>query len=116
VKKVILIQIPIILIGGMIAALIDTERGGLSYLFGASVVLINLLLHSFVWTQMFRKKLVALGMFIIVFKYAILGAIIYTILRLPWMDSRGTLWFCAGVGSLMLSAVIFALSKEENVI
>jgi hypothetical protein len=116
VKRILIIQLPIIVVGTIVLTYADTERSGLAFLFGSSLVLLNLVLHGFVWSRMFRKKLVALGLFVIVFKYAILGAIIYTILRLPWMDSRSILWFSAGVGSLMLSAVVFALSREENVI
>lgn len=116
VKKLISIQAVISIGGALLISLFDTRQNGWSYLYGSGIVLINLLLHLFVWSRMIHKKLIALALSVIVFKYAILGTIIYKILRLPWMDSRGTLWFCIGVSSLMFSAVIFAISRKDDVI
>ncbi len=115
-KYLIFIQIAVLLIFSIILGQLDCWQDGFAFFLGGTIVLVNLLLHVFVWGQMIRKKLVALAMFVIVFKYAILGTIIYEVLKLPWMTSRSTLWFCLGVSSLMISAVIFALRKEENVI
>lgn len=86
-------------------------QNGLSYLFGAGLVLFNAALLGTLWDRLLKKKLVALGLFIIVFKYAILAAIIYWILHISWVS---ILWFVAGISSLMVAAVVFVLMPLKD--
>lgn len=70
------------------------------------------------WGFIFQKKLIALSIGIIVFKYAILGIIIFTLVKQPWFD---TLWFSLGIASLILSALVYGLKEalregKDNVI
>jgi uncharacterized membrane protein YczE len=70
------------------------------------------------WGFIFQKKLIALSIGIIVFKYAILGIIIFTLVKQTWFD---TLWFSLGVASLILSAFVYGLKEalregKDNVI
>lgn len=113
-KKMILWQSLLIFLGTVLSALFVGFGGAASYFLGAFGVTINLLLHLLVWGYLIgRKKLIAFAVSIIVFKYAIFGAIIYKILRLTWVSP---VWFCIGVGSFVLSSLIVALAREEYVI
>lgn len=81
-------------------------------------MMMNLVLHLLLWTYLIqRKKLIAFAASVVVFKYAIFGIITYKILGLMWVSP---LWFCAGVGSLLLSSVTVALmvafAREDYVI
>jgi hypothetical protein len=64
--------------------------------------------------MVFQKKLIALAVLIIVFKYAILGIIIYLLVKQSWLLP---LWFAGGVSSMMVAALIYGLTlgyfKEE---
>lgn len=88
----------------------NTMQNAASYAAGVVVVLFNVVTLYFVWSRVFRKKFIALALGIIVFKYAILGLIIYRLLHTEWLD---ILWFCAGLSSLMLGSLIFALFGPE---
>ncbi|MNS76869.1 hypothetical protein D3C72_1104270 [compost metagenome] len=66
----------------------------------------------------FKKKLIALAIGIIVFKYAILGIIIFQLVKQPWLSS---LWFCLGIATFGVSALVYALSEvltegKDNVV
>lgn len=86
-----------------------------SFISGSGLMLISFLLLYIGWRLIFKKKLVALAIMVIVFKYAILGIIIFTIVKLPWFHAE---WFLIGVASFVLSALFFAfkesLKKEGN--
>ena len=64
------------------------------------------------------KKLIALAIGIIVFKYAILGIIIYNLVHSIWFKP---LWFSLGVASFILSGFYYATKEalregKQNVI
>jgi len=114
VKKLILWQLSLTTLGAAAIAIFIGSNSGASYLIGAIGVTINLLLHLLVWRYLIGgKKLIAFAVSIIVFKYAIFGAIIYKILGLPWVSP---IWFCAGISSFVLSSVMVAIAREEYVI
>ncbi|MGZ3742260.1 MAG: hypothetical protein ACXWRE_00400 [Pseudobdellovibrionaceae bacterium] len=85
-----------------------------SYFSGALTVAGNFILLGSAMNLVFRKKLIALSVLIIVFKYAILGVIIYHLIKQSWMHS---FWYAAGVASLMIGSLIYGLTlgffKEE---
>lgn len=85
-----------------------------SFASGGLVVAANFILLGLGWNLVFRKKLIALSVLIIVFKYAILGIIIYQLVKQNWLLP---LWFAAGVASIMLGSLIYGLTlglfKEE---
>lgn len=114
-KKLILIQTTLILLGIVAISATGAKHQAMSYALGAGILLINLLIHVFVWGQIFQKKLIALSTSFIVFKYAIFGAIIYKALKSDWIDP---LWFCVGIGSLLFAVLIHVtllkwLGKED---
>lgn len=109
------IQICIILIGSLVLAeLIDTKSAA-SFASGSGLILLNVASLAFVWFHMIQKKLVAVSLFVIVFKYAILGVIIYKLLSFEWIQKG---WFCVGLGSLVISTGLYGIispkKDEEN--
>jgi len=88
-----------------------------SYAAGSGLIFLSFVLLAWGWGLIFSKKMIALAIGIIVFKYAILGIIIYTLVHLQWF---APLWFAIGVSSFALSALIYAIREglkegSENV-
>jgi hypothetical protein len=100
----------LLIFGFLLLAVTDTLHNALSYAVGVGIVLFNVITLFFVWSRFLRKKFIALALGIIVFKYAILGLIIYRLLHTSWLSP---IWFCVGLGSLMLGSLIFALFGPE---
>ncbi len=85
-----------------------------SFSLGSVFVWINVLSWAFLISRILKKKLIALSVTIIVFKYAILGFLLYELLTMPWLDR---LWFSIGLGSLIVSSLLyvtFAKSSDLN--
>lgn len=85
---------------------------------GSLVILISFFLLGIGFGLIFKKKLIALAIGIIVFKYAILGIIIFTLVKLSWFNP---LWFAMGVASFILSGIFYALKEalregKDNVV
>jgi hypothetical protein len=78
-----------------------------SYVLGVLVVAGNFILLQSAWKLIFRKKLIALSVLIIVFKYAILGVIIYHLIA---HGLAQPIWFSVGVTSMMVSSLIYGLT------
>jgi hypothetical protein len=104
-KKVFLIQLVILVLGTVIIALALSTQQAISYNIGAALILANLIIVTWVWSQILQKKFVALSVSIIVFKYAIFGFIIYKILGLPNVDS---VWFSVGLSTMVPTVLIYA--------
>ena len=104
-KAICLIQLGLIIGGYFLAPHIGAQQHTLSYLFGSGLVLANLLILTLAWSLILRKKLVALAVTVIVFKYAILGVIIYRLLQDSMITALG---FCVGLSTLMVTALIYA--------
>lgn len=109
--KVILLQILIISVGAYAGLKLEDTRAAQSFLYGGMIVLLNLLAHTLVWRWIMQKKLIALAVSLIVFKYAIFGVIIYLLLRLGIVEP---LWFCLGVASLMITGIGSTLLMKEK--
>lgn len=113
-KLFVIVQIAITALGSVILYPAKGFDGAASFTMGCGLVLFNVLSLAWAWSRLFQKKLIALAALIIVFKYAILGTIIYKLLSLSWVDK---LWLCAGLSSLVVSALFyasFAPSAEEE--
>lgn len=92
----------------------DEYYGALSYLIGGLLIWYGLISWGIGMSFIFQKKYIALSMGIIVFKYAILGVIIYWFVHQNWAQP---LWFSLGVASFVITALIYALTealKEEK--
>lgn len=81
-----------------------------SFVEGALFGLANFLSHGLVAWWIFKKKFIALSVIIIVFKYAIFGAIIYYLVRQP---ETNMLVFVAGVSGLIFSVTLYGLRTHK---
>jgi hypothetical protein len=104
-KLFIIIQLAVTVLGAIVLGEGRGPEGAASFAIGSGIVLVNVMSLAFVFQKLIQKKLIALSLSIIVFKYAILGIIIYKLLSLPWVDR---LWLCVGLASLVVSSLFFA--------
>ncbi|HEX7674443.1 MAG TPA: hypothetical protein VF412_09735 [Bdellovibrio sp.] len=105
-KVTLLSQLALTLLGFSLFWLNNAPHQALSFAAGSLTILVSLALLGWGWSLIFEKKLIALAVAIIVFKYAILGIIIFTIVKLPWFNP---LWFAMGVASFVISAITYAI-------
>lgn len=114
-KTILLSQILVTALIGLFLAVFNSPHNASSFVFGSLLILFDIILNWLTWKLIFAKKLVALAIGIIVFKYAILGIIVMNVFKLLWLD---ILWFCLGIASLALAAVIYAIKeafREEGI-
>lgn len=113
-KLIVISQALITILGSLLIAHFAATPQAFSYAAGSGTILLSFILLAWGWGLIFSKKMIALAMGIIVFKYAILGIIIYTLVHLHWF---APLWFAMGIASFALSALIYAIReglKEGN--
>ncbi len=110
-KAVFLLQLFFLVIGTGVLKLSASTQGAISYAAGAGLVLLNLGLLTWAWSKILSKKLVALAVSTIVFKYAIFAVIIYQILIYPGTDK---LWFGVGLSTLMITVLSYACLKAAK--
>ena len=72
---------------------------------------INVALMVFCWGLIFRKKFIALSVGVIVFKYAILGVMIYFAILKGWLSP---LAFSLGIGTVVPAALIYAMIVKKD--
>jgi len=113
-KRIIKFQALITVLGTFLLWLVAMQQAMESYASGGFLVTANFLLLGQGWKMAFQKKLIALAVLVIVFKYAILGIIIYLLVKQTWLVP---LWFAAGVSSMMFASLLYGLTlsffKEE---
>lgn len=80
-----------------------------SFLVGAILVNLNLLSHGLAWALIFRKKLIALGVSIVVSKYAIIGVLIYLLGKREWFNPN---FFVLGIATLSISAAVYGVLQS----
>lgn len=56
---------------------------------GAAIIIINFLGIVFLWRLIFFKKSIALAVWVIIFKYGILGLILWSLSHYQWMQPIG---------------------------
>ncbi|MGE5086751.1 MAG: hypothetical protein ACM3MG_10655 [Bacillota bacterium] len=110
-KKVLCFQVLVTALGALILGIFAAPSQIVSFLVGSGLILLSFFLLGTGWALIFQKKLIALAVGIIVFKYAILGIIIFTIVKQPWFDP---MWFAMGVASFVLSAIYYAVMKSRE--
>lgn len=93
---------------GVALAWLSTTHNAISFGLGSGLILLDFVLFWFASKLIFAKKLVALAIGIIVFKYAILGIIVFKLFKLPWLN---ILWFCLGIASFSLAAIAYAVKE-----
>jgi hypothetical protein len=99
-----------------------SAEGAVSFVAGSAVSITNFLLIFWLISRIFAKKQVALSSLIIVFKYLILGLIIYFLITQTEIQ---LFWFGAGLISLLvtigltsaqLTALMGSSSEKEGTI
>lgn len=111
---VLIIQVVATVLFGGLLYVFSASQHSYSFISGALTIFLSFFLLGIGWKLIFQKKLIALAVTIIVFKYAILGIIIFRLRDLSWFEP---LWFALGVSSFILSALAFAIKealREEN--
>lgn len=109
-RKLYVIQAALLVLGTLLAGWVSENwHAAASFAMGSGLVFMNVVLLAWAGARLMQKKRLALSTFVIVFKYAILGVILYKILKTPWVHP---LWFCAGVGTLMLASIGMALDTQ----
>lgn len=83
----------------------------LSYLVGSLLMLTNFLLLYWLWRVLLFKKVIALALILIVFKYAILGFLIYKTLTASW---NNPLAFSLGLLTLVPAIVSLIFVKKSE--
>jgi len=110
-KLFLAIQLFIGFVGSLLLAEIKGNESAASYACGCGLIFLNVLTLTILWSFIYRKKFVALSVAIIIFKYAILGVILYKLFALPWVDK---IWLCVGLGSLLVTTLLFAVLAPER--
>jgi uncharacterized membrane protein len=78
---------------------------------GAGVSFLNLIFLALTWPRLLQKKQVALSTGVIVFKFAILGWIIYEVVARKLFHLG---WFSAGLALVIVSTVVAALQYARR--
>lgn len=99
-----------VIIASLLYFFIDPKTA-VSFILGSAVFGINLALIAFSWGHILKKKLVALSISVIVFKFALLVWIIYLVAN----DNRLSLfWFSIGMGVVIITALATALQTART--
>ena len=97
------------LAASFIANIMLSTDFAMSILIGGFTMLINVVGLALFWRLIFSKKLIALAMVIIIFKYLILAVVLWSLYNFKWINPLG---FCIGLGSLMISIFVLLLTKQ----
>lgn len=110
-KAILSIQAILILTGSLLVLFFSAWQSALSFAAGSGLVLVNLLLLTYLWTAMLNKKLIALSLVIIVFKYALLAGLIYWIAKEGLLDLQ---WLSLGLATLVITSLVSRTVKFGN--
>ncbi len=83
----------------------------LSLSLGSGWMLINWMILFWSWRQIFKKKLIALSIVIIVSKYAILGVFLFYIVSSSIFDIKG---FLIGLSTILPTVIGYAWMVEKS--
>ncbi len=106
--RVLIFQLLITAVGYLAALFFAAPNHANSFVWGSLTILLSFSFMGIGYGLVFQKKLVALGISLIIFKYAILGIIIFTLVKLDWFSSIA---FAMGVASFIVSAIYYAISE-----
>lgn len=95
----------------LISALLFLYQGqdvALSCLLGGGIMLLNLWGIYILWHLIFSKKSIALAVFVIIFKYLILGVVLWNLAAMGWIKPLGLV---SGLSTLVLAILSATLMK-----
>jgi hypothetical protein len=103
-------------LGALLGYLFVSTDFAASLMVGALIMLANLAGLAFSWNLIFSKKSIALAAFVIIFKYVILGMILWFLASVNWLKPIG---FITGLASLVFAVVaatvIKSISKKSEI-
>lgn len=111
IKKISLYLLLYTLIGFTLSYWLLNSSFALSFMVGGLAMLANVVGLSFIWRLIFYKKSIALAVFIIIFKYLILGMILWSFASVKWLSPIG---FVCGLSALLFSVLLAALLKSTS--
>jgi hypothetical protein len=114
-RFLLLIHLTLGVCGAALIFFLAGEPAAYSFAFGAAVAFMNLSVLVLTWPRLLAKKLVALSIGVIVFKFAILAWILYEV-------STGNLnklapkleWFVVGLALVVVSVVATAVQDSRQ--
>ena len=102
-----------VLLSAFLFGILGNGRLGESYVdslaVGTVIVLFNLAGLTFIWKLIFSKKYIALAAFAIIFKYLILGMILWKLASAKWLNTTGLL---LGLLTLVTGVLLATLQKS----
>lgn len=88
------------LLGAIALKAIYNNQAAISCLFAGMIMIVNLVGLFFIWRIVFYKKSIALAVLVIIFKYLILGWLLWFLSESEWIHSIG---FVVGFSTLLLA-------------
>ncbi len=93
-------QLLIGLLGTLLLGVLVSYESAEAFFVGVSLASLNVVFVQYVWSRILGKKSVAWTLFVIVFKYTLLGTTLYLVAAMGWLPIG---WFSLGLGTILLS-------------
>ncbi|MES2802420.1 MAG: hypothetical protein V4654_08005 [Bdellovibrionota bacterium] len=110
IKKIAILSLLTAVATGLAAWFFVKPEMGLTGFATHLMLILNMLGIWLIWSVVFEKKSIALGVVIIILKYPLLGYIVVQMSRQTWFSSIGVL---IGFSSFVLSIVLAALLRHK---
>lgn len=111
-KTLFLLQISFSLAFSLIIQFVAGKIESISFLSGALFATTNTLFLVFIVTRLFRKKSVALSLFLIIFKYTIFGLALYFLVTSKLLMVS---WFVVGLSILLPTIIGLAIMYGKKI-
>ena len=103
------IQVGFAVFGALLVAFFAGQPALWSFAGGAAVTLFNFAVLVYVWPVILAKKQVAPGIGVIIFKFAILGWILYLVAHSQTVRLG---WFACGLATVLPSVLVTAFMSD----
>ena len=110
IKKIALLSLLTSIVAGLLAWMTAKPEMALTGFVTHLLLILNMLGIWLIWSVVFEKKSIALGVVIIILKYPLLGYIVVQMSRQNWFSSIGVL---IGFLSFVVSIVLAALLRRK---
>ncbi len=112
IKNIATLMVIYVFILALAAQLYLNNEYAISIVLGGSLMLINLAGLAIAWRLIFfAKKSIALAAFVIIFKYVILGMILWSLASVSWLKLTG---FLLGMTSMVFAILVATLVKSYS--
>ena len=110
-KALFILQISFAVVFTFIIQFVAGKLEAISFLSGALFATLNTLFLVMIVTRLFRKKSVALSLFLIIFKYTIFGLVLYFLVTSKLLLVS---WFVVGLSILLPTIIGLAIMYGKN--